>query len=246
MISTTWALERNCCLHQRSRTTITLTGDATSQRPDGYAQVVAGVVETKRAAYRQFEQIIKDLNYDLPSRNPFDRVIDHNTPWRSGNDLGGASLNIDHKIGHGTLTSTTAWRYWNWDPSNDRDFTGLAVLSLSQATSKHKAMDAGNTICWEYIFAIKWRYWRFCHRAGPEDRSCIILKSPVLHNGVFRKVQPVRSGIPRACLMDLVFKPLSVLKSLGAAVFAQIDWAITERLHVLAGLRLTTIRKEVT
>ncbi|HEY1201516.1 MAG TPA: TonB-dependent receptor, partial [Niastella sp.] len=121
-----------------SKTTITLAGDFNRQRPDGYAQVVAGVVTTQRAAYRQFENIIKDLNYDLPSRNPFDRLIDHNTTWRSGNDLGGVSLNIDQKIGRATLTSTTAWRYWNWDPSNDRDFTGLAVLSLSQATSKHK------------------------------------------------------------------------------------------------------------
>ena len=117
---------------------IVLAADATSQRPDGYAQVVAGVVPTLRAPYRQFEQIIADLNYNLPSRNPFDRKIDHNTPWRSGNDLGGTSLNIDIKLGRGTLTSTTAWRYWKWDPSNDRDFTGLAVLSKSQATSKHK------------------------------------------------------------------------------------------------------------
>ena len=108
---------------------ITLAGDATSQKPDGYAQVVAGVVPTLRAPYTaSLKQIIADLNYDLPTRNPFDRKIDHNTTWRSGNDLGGASLNVDVKLGSGTLTSTTAWRYWNWDPSNDRDFTGLSVL----------------------------------------------------------------------------------------------------------------------
>ena len=46
---------------------ITVTGDNTRQRPDGYAQVVAGVVETKRAAYRQFNAIIADLNYQLPN-----------------------------------------------------------------------------------------------------------------------------------------------------------------------------------
>ncbi|UEG55310.1 TonB-dependent receptor [Mucilaginibacter daejeonensis] len=117
---------------------ITLAGDITDQKPDGYAQVVAGVVTTKRAAYRQFNNIIADLNYQLPSLNAFDRVIDHDTPWRSGNQLGGVSLNGDFKIGPGTLTSTTAWRYWNWDPSNDRDFTGLAVLSKSQNPAKHR------------------------------------------------------------------------------------------------------------
>jgi iron complex outermembrane receptor protein len=121
-----------------SKVEIVLAADVNSQRPDGYAQVVAGVVETKRAPYRRFEQIIADLNYDLPSRNAFDRKVDHDTPWKSNNDLGGISLNADIQLGEGTLTSTTAWRYWNWDPSNDRDFTGLPVLSLSQAPSKHE------------------------------------------------------------------------------------------------------------
>ena len=50
-------------------TSITLAGDLSRQRPDGYAQVVAGVVQTKRAAYRQFNAIIADLNYTLPSSN---------------------------------------------------------------------------------------------------------------------------------------------------------------------------------
>src|SRR5690606_31377609 len=62
------------------KTAITLSADATRQRPIGYAQVIAGVAPTLRPDYRQFEQIIADLNYTLPSRNPFDRIIDHDTP----------------------------------------------------------------------------------------------------------------------------------------------------------------------
>ena len=34
------------------------------------------------------------------------------------------------------MTSTTAYRYWNWDPSNDRDFIGLPVTTISAAPSK--------------------------------------------------------------------------------------------------------------
>src|SRR5690606_7675328 len=104
---------------------------------EGYAQVIAGVVQTQRAEYRQFRSIIADLGWKLPSENGYDRLVDQNSTWRSGNDLGGVSLNADFKIGAGTLTSTTAWRYWNWDPMNDRDFTGLNSTSKSQATSKH-------------------------------------------------------------------------------------------------------------
>lgn len=78
---------------------ITFAGDVSDQKPDGFAQVVAGVVKTKRAGYRQFDSIIADLGYQLPSRNAFDRIIDHNTPWRSGNQLGGVSVNVDAQIG---------------------------------------------------------------------------------------------------------------------------------------------------
>lgn len=223
---------------------ITATGDLSRQRPDGYAQVVAGVVVTKRPAYRQFDQIIKDLNYELPSRNAFDRLIDHNTTWRSGNELGGASLNVDIKLGNGTLTSTTSWRYWNWDPSNDRDFTGLSVLQLSQATSKHsnwtqEVRYAGNIssrisgvigvfaigqdlktdpVHIEESGAAQWRF----SQSTTSDKW----KTPGLFDGF---------GI----------KTTSGLKSFGGAVFAQVDWAITDRLHVLPGLRFNYDKKEV-
>ncbi|HNU59714.1 MAG TPA: carboxypeptidase-like regulatory domain-containing protein, partial [Aquaticitalea sp.] len=91
-------------------TSIILSGDYSRQRPDGYAQVFAGVAPTQRADFRQFESIIADLNYDLPSRNPFDRLIDHDTPWKSDQDFGGMSLNANIRLGKGTFTSTSAWR----------------------------------------------------------------------------------------------------------------------------------------
>lgn len=223
---------------------IILAGDASRQRPDGYAQVFAGVAPTQRAAYRQFEQIIADLGYDLPSRNPFDRKIDHDTPWKSGNDLGGVSLNADIKLGSGTLTSTTAWRYWNWDPSNDRDFTGLPVLSLSQATSKHQQWSQEVRYAGEFssrlsgvfgIYAIGQRLktdpyhveesgaaqWRFS-----QNSTSPLWSTPGLLEGY---------GI----------RTYSKLTSFSGAVFGQLDWSITDRLHVLPGLRFNYDDKKV-
>jgi iron complex outermembrane receptor protein len=115
---------------------VLLAADATRQRPEGYAQVVAGVAPTLRPANRQFAGIIADLNYTPPSYKAFDRVTDTDTPWKSNQDLGGASATINWTFGPGTLTSITAWRFWKWDPSNDRDFLGLPITTLSQATSK--------------------------------------------------------------------------------------------------------------
>ena len=87
---------------------------------------------------RQYAQIAADLGYAPPSFNAFDRVTDADTPHRSYQDLGGASLTLDQGIGGGLLTSITAWRYWNWDPSNDRDFIGLPVTSISANPSEQR------------------------------------------------------------------------------------------------------------
>jgi iron complex outermembrane receptor protein len=221
-------------------TNITLAGDITTQHNDGYAQVVAGVAPTKRAAYRQFNAIIADLNYQLPSLNAFDRKIDHDTPWRSNQDLGGASLNIDTKIGGGTLTSTTAWRFWTWDPSNDRDFTGLQVLAKSQNPSRQTQITQEVRYAGQITSKISGvagvffidqtsktkgteesgdAQWRFA-----QSSTSALWKTPGLFEGY---------GI----------KTNAEIHSTSAAVFGQLDWAATERLHVLPGLRYNYDKK---
>src|SRR5690606_23776388 len=116
-----------------SKVAILFSADVTRQRPEGYAQAVAGVVPTLRNPNRQYAQIAADLGYAPPSFNAFDRLIDTDTPWRSDQDLGGASVTVDWALGAGQLTSITAWRYWDWNPSNDRDFIRLPITTVSAA-----------------------------------------------------------------------------------------------------------------
>ncbi|OXA93463.1 TonB-dependent receptor [Flavobacterium hercynium] len=222
-------------------TNIIFAADITTQRPDGYAQVVAGVAPTQRAAYRQFDAITADLNYKLPSLNAFDRKIDHDTPWRSGQDMGGVSLNIDTKIGNGTLTSTTAWRFWNWDPSNDRDFTGLQVLAKSQNPTRqiqftqevrYAGQLASNLSGVVGVFFIDQTsqtdgteesgnaQWRFS-----KSSTSALWETPGLFEGY---------GI----------KTDARIRASSAAVFGQLDWAITDRLHVLPGIRYNYDKKD--
>ena len=116
---------------------ILVSGDYTSQKPDGSALVVAGITPTQRSAYRQYDKIVSDLGYAQPAVDPFARKTESDGFWKHNQELGGAHLNIDYKIGKAKLTSTTAWRFWNWDPVNDRDFTALPALTKSQAVSRH-------------------------------------------------------------------------------------------------------------
>lgn len=225
-------------------TNITLAGDITTQHNDGYAQVVAGVAPTNRVAQRQFNAIIADLNYQLPSLNAFDRKIDHDTPWRSGQDLGGGSLNVDTKIGNGTLTSTTAWRFWTWDPSNDRDFTGLQVLAKSQNPSRQTQFTQEIRYAGQITSKISGvagvfyidqtsktkgteesgsAQWRFSQDSFTPANTAL-WKTPGLFEGY---------GI----------KTNAQIHSTSAAVFGQLDWAVTDKLHVLPGLRYNYDKK---
>ncbi|WP_281336584.1 TonB-dependent receptor [Flavobacterium eburneipallidum] len=235
-------------------TNITLAADLTTQRPDGYAQVVAGVAPTKRAAYRQFDAIIADLNYQLPSRNAFDRKIDQDTPWRSGQDLGGASLNIDTKIGNGTLTSTSAWRFWNWDPSNDRDFTGLQVLAKSQNPARHTQITqeiryAGKISSKLSGVAGVFFIDQTVKVRGTEESGNAqwrFSQSPVNYTpagGVSTPVPLARWQEP-GLLEGYGIRTNAQIHSTSAAVFGQLDWEITNRLHVLPGLRFNYDNKE--
>lgn len=226
------------------RIRITVAGDYTSQRPDGYAQVMAGVVTTKRAEYRQFASIIADLGYQLPEIKPFNREIDQNTPWRSDNDFAGASLNMDFKLGPGTLTSTTAWRWWNWNPSNDRDFTGLEALRLSQAPSKHNQ------------WSQELRYAGDFHKRVSGVAGVFIigqdLKSAPYHTeeagaDQWRFSQSSTSALwaTPGLLDGYGIKTTSRLQTFSGAVFAQVDWNIVKGLHVLPGIRLNYDQKKV-
>ncbi len=221
-----------------------MAADHTQQRPDGYAQVYAGEVVTLRKPYRQFGNIIKDLDYSLPSLNAFDRLIDHDTPWRSDQDLGGVSLNADIKWKGGTLTSTTAWRYWKWGPSNDRDFTGLQALALSQAPSLHQQ--------WSQEF----RYARdFSSRLGGVTGLYFFgqsLRPDGAHveecgKDQWRFVQNSENPLWQTpgLLDGYGIRSYPNLNTLSAAWFLQTDWKVVEKVKISPGIRLNYDKKSV-
>ncbi len=221
---------------------VMVSGDFSRQRPDGYAQVVAGVVQTKRAAYRQFNAIIADLNYSLPAQHAFDRIVDHDTPWKSGNELGGASVNVDIKTGLGTLTSTTAYRFWNWDPSNDRDFTGLQALAKSQNPAKHKN--------WSQEI----RYAGDISSKISGVAGLFFIGQEVKINGTeesgsaqwrFSKNSTSNLWATPGLFEGYGISTTATIRSFSAAAFVNVDWEITPRLHVLPGLRFNVDQKDV-
>ena len=223
---------------------LTLSGDYSRQRPNGYAQVIAGVVKTQRAAYRQFDAIIADLNYTLPSLNAFDRVVDHDTPWNSGNTLGGGSVNLDAKIGPGTLTSTTAWRYWKWDPSNDRDFTGLQSLARSSNYSKHSNWSQELRYAGEISSRLSGVVGLFFIDQEVQTDPVAIEEAG---SATWRFSKSTNSPLweTPGLFEGYGIRNQFSIKSISAAAFANIDYEILNGVHILPGIRFNYDKKDV-
>ena len=221
---------------------ITFIGDVSDQKPSGYGWPVAGVVTTRRPNYRQFNAIIADLGYQLPSTNPFDRVIDHDTPSKADNQLGGVSVNADIKIGNGTLTSTSAWRYWKWTPLNDRDYTALPAFTIS----------AGNSVHDQWSQEI-----RYSAKVGSNVSGVVgvfglwqNLETDPVHteeagSAQWRFAQNSTSPLWRTpgLFDNFGIRTTYDIKSTSLAAFAQADWEINEQVHLLPGLRYNYDRK---
>lgn len=224
-----------------SRTAVTFAADDTRQRPRGYAQVVAGVAPTLRAANRQYPQIAADLGYTPPSFNAFDRVTDADTLHRSNQDLGGASLTVDQAVGPGRVTSITAWRYWNWDPSTDRDFIGLPVTTISANPSKQRQWTqevryAGSVSPALGFVVGAFAFHQTIRSTGNQEQGSAAAR--------FLLAPSALAATPG--LLD-GYGQTSDIRSNGtsAAVFGQLEWSVTDRIRLLPGLRWNYDKKDV-
>jgi len=225
------------------RVVMNVSVDHTRQRPEGYAQVIAGVAPTLRPANRQYAAIAADLGYTAPSSNPFDRLTDTDTSWQSNQDLGGGSVNIDWTVGPGRLTSTTAFRYWNWDPSNDRDFIGLPVTSISAAPSK------------QHQWTQEVRYAGALSSRVNIVTGIFAFSQALDSNPSFKQEQgsaaarfllaPTPAALTPGLLDGYGFDQFLKFRNVSAAAFGQIEFLVTDRLRILPGLRFNYDQKDV-
>ena len=222
---------------------ITGTVDHTRQRPRGYTQLVAGVAPTLRPANRQYPQIAADLGYAPPSFNAFDRVTDIDTPLRSNQDLGGSALTIDWRLGPGRLNAATAWRYWDWDPSSDRDFIGIPVTSISAAPSKQRQLT---------------QEVRYAATLSPRVNFVVgafAFRQTINSNPTFRQEQgsaaarfllaPSAAAATPGLLDGYGFDQYVAYGNTSAAAFSQATISVTDRLRLLPGIRFNYDQKKV-
>ena len=222
---------------------VRLSADNTVQRPEGYAQVFAGVVPTQRPLNRQYAAQAAYYNYAPPSLNPFDRVTDVDSAHRSNSDIGGASLNIDWDIGAGTLSAISAWRYWLWDPANDRDFLGLPIRTLSQNPSKSFQWSQELRYAGEFSDNLNFvvgAFWfnQVTKTLGREEQGSAAWRWLTNPNAI-------NTALGLAGALDGYGQRVQIRSDhTSAALFGQLEWQVTDQLRILPGLRVNFDEKD--
>lgn len=235
---------------------ITLSGDYSTQDPECCGTVFARVTPTQRAANRQYDALAQALGYSVPSRNPFDRLTDVDADLNAGNKIGGAALRVKWDLGDGTLTSVTAWRFWDWKPANDRDFTGLPITTRSQNPSQQNQYTQEfryNYSGPRFDFVVgAFGFHQTVRTQGTESLGSAASRW-LLNPGTLAQAPAGSPGCAPSGSAALACDP-SVLNGVtafntifldntSAALFGQVAWKVTDQLTIQPGIRLNYDKK---
>ena len=121
--------------------TIHLRADYSQQSANCCVQLPVTVLP-RLAAGRPFPGSVatrtQGLNDTIPVFEVFNRSTDVNSPVFYNTETGGVSATADLHLASVTLTSITAWRFWNFDPHNDLDDLGLDVEAANNQTDNQR------------------------------------------------------------------------------------------------------------
>ncbi|WP_448658645.1 TonB-dependent receptor [Sphingomonas sp. CJ99] len=226
---------------------VTVSGDWNLQDPICCALPFFRYGATQRAANRQLPALLSFFpgypraDYPIPNVNPYDRTTDVDAELTARNEHGGLSARAIWDLDdNNTVTSITAWRYWDWGPANDRDYVGLPVYTkVNNPTIQHQYTQE----------------FRFNHVGTGYDFVV----------GLFGFHQNIRtSGVqetgpaaskwllnPTSALSDnpQVLNNLSAVNDIrldntSLALFGKLNWNLTDRLTVSPGIRVNYDKKQ--
>jgi iron complex outermembrane receptor protein len=211
---------------------LTIAGDFNRQDPVCCAQVAVRIAPTRRPANRQFASLAAQSGYSLPSLDPFDRLIDADSPLKAKQEFYGLSFTVDADLGSGKLTAIGAWRGWDWDPSNDRDFIGLPITTVSANPSAQRQLTQ----------EVRW--------TGPLGDRFDLVAGVFYYRQVLRNLGlqeqgsaaslwllgPTQGADPR--LLDGLRQETTIrYVNDSAAAFGRLTWKLTDRLRIEPGIR---------
>ncbi|MDB5677391.1 TonB-dependent receptor [Sphingomonas bacterium] len=217
---------------------LTFSADFSLQNPYCCVQYYARTGATQRPLARQYAALAAALGYTPPSLDTFDRVTDLDATINSRQEVGGISLVGNWDIGPATITSVSAYRYWDWLPANDRDFTGLPITTVSQNPSQQKqfsqelrvASDGSNKL--DYTFGAFY-FNQTINTQGSQVQGPVASKW--LLSGADANNPNVLNGLTSTNTISF--------DNTSFAVFGKLNWKVTGKLHIQPGLRVNYDKK---
>jgi iron complex outermembrane receptor protein len=197
-----------------------------------------------RPAARQFPALAAAAGYAPPSTNPYDRLTDIDAPLAVKTSEGGISATADWDIGAATVTSISAWRFWNWDAANDRDYTGLPIQLIQRIPSRQDQISQELRIAsngegaFNYVAGLY--YFRQVLTGQPN--------SVYGHYGAPWLIGPTTGAnatpVPANLLDGYGQTGDTRFATNSYAAFAEVNWRILPSLTLTGGLRYTYETKE--
>ena len=220
---------------------LTLYADYNRQNPNCCVQYYARTGSTQRPLIRQYAALAAAQGYQVPSTDAFDRITDVDSDLRAKQELGGLSLLANWDLGPATLTSVSAFRFWHWDPSNDRDFIGLPITTVSANPSQQKQYSQELRIAsngeraFDYVLGAFYFYQTI-------DTQGLQVQGPAASAFLLNPTSV--NGRNPAVLNGLTSRNTIGFKNTSAALFGKLTWHATDKLQIAPGLRLNYDEKE--
>jgi len=216
-----------------------LIADFTNFQSECCTQVYVRVAPTLKAASKQYAALAAHYGYTPPSLNPYDRVTDIDAQLGVNTNEGGVSAIADWTLGGATLTSVSAWRFWNWDAANDRDYLGLPIQTTQHIPSRQDQYSQELRIASNGDHALSYVGGLYFYRQRVIGRPISIYGA----DASFWLIGPT-TGTPAVTV------PANLLDGYGTdgrtdfqsnsyAVFGEVNWRIVPRLTLTGGLRYT-------
>jgi outer membrane receptor protein involved in Fe transport len=202
-------------------------------------QVYFGVGTSLKPAARQYPALAAGVGYAPPSLNPYDRLTDIDAGLKVATNEGGISAIADWNVGPGTITSVSAWRWWNWDAANDRDYTSLSIQTLQHIPSRQDQYSqelriaSNGTHLIDYVAGLYW----FSQTVKGEP---ITQYGPLATYWLLGPTPTYPSNLLNGYLTDGHTR----FHSDSYAAFGEAVWHATSKLAVTAGARYTVENKD--
>lgn len=177
--------------------------------------------------------------YTPPSFNPYDRLTDIDAALGVDTQEGGVSAITDWSVGNATVTSVAAWRFWQWDAANDRDYSGIPIQTTQHIPSRQDqysqelriASNSPGKI--EYVAGLYYFHQKIVGRPisiyGPAATYWLLPASPTRN----------------ATLLDgYQSDGATDFRTSSYAIFGEVTWHMLARLALTGGARYTYEEKK--